>query len=90
MSKTKNPAIQPGECARAIDTFRNDYIASGELFQVKNTLQAHQLRHLTSGFDYLEECCLLLAFLAGYAPDMPIGMANDIVTELVRERKGIA
>lgn len=90
MSKTKNPAIQPGEGARAIDTFRNDYIASGKMFQAQNALKAHQLRHLASGFNYLEECCLMMAFLAGYAPDMPLGMAHEIITELARERNGIA
>lgn len=89
MSKTKDPAILPGEGARAIDTFRTDYTTSGNLNQVESTLKAHQMRHLSNGFNYLEECCLLLAFLAGYAPDMPLKMANDIVSELVHERKGL-
>lgn len=86
----KDPANKPGESARAIDTFRKDYTACGRWEQAANALQKHQIKALSDGFDYFGECSCMFAFLAGFAPEMPLGVANDIVVKMVEERRGIA
>lgn len=87
MSETKNPAVQPGEGARAIDTFRTHYISKAAIVQAEKSVREHQLLHLADGFDYFGECACMLAYLAGYAPEMTIRDANDMVTKLINERR---
>ena len=85
---TKDPAIQPGECARAIDTFRTYYIAQDDLNQAENALREHQ-KTLDDKFDFFGEFALLIAYLSGYAPQMPLYTANEIATKLVKERRNM-
>lgn len=87
---TKDPAIQPGERARAIDTFRIDYIASERWIQAENAVREYQIKKLASGLDCFGEMALMLAYLTGYAPEMPLHTAHEIVTKLVEERRHIA
>lgn len=83
----KDPAIVPGECARAIDTFREDYIADGRWIQAQIAVRKYQRKNLATGFGYMEEFACMLSFLAGYAPEMPVRVASDIVSKLIKERR---
>ena len=87
MNKKKDPAQTPGEGARAIDTFRNDYTKNGEWDQAIENVRKFQLEELAEGNNLLEERALMLAYLSGYSPRMPVRVANDIVTKLTRERR---
>ena len=84
---TKDPAIQPGEGARAIDTLHAHYIAQDSWHQAEISVREHQEHLLADGFDYFGEMACMLAYLAGYCPEMPVRVANDIVTKLIAERR---
>ncbi len=84
---TKSPAIQPGEGARAIDTFREHYIADDRWIQAKKAVRRHQLEDLDKGLDYFAESACLIWYLAGYAPEMPVRVAQEIVGKLIAERR---
>jgi hypothetical protein len=90
-SMKKDPAIQPGEGARAIDTFHPHYITAEEFGQAfesaKNFLE--QQYGETRCEDYFDGYATLTSYLAGYAANMPLGVAFEGVRKILHERYGL-
>ena len=87
----KYPAIQPGGSARAIDTFQAHFITDGEFAQAfesaKNFLRRQCGAEGREG--YLEGYTTMIAYLAGYAGNMPLSVAVDGTREILHERYGL-
>lgn len=85
MNKKNNPAILPGDGARAFDTIRDDSITK-IWEQAISVVREWQLK--SSFIDYNDEFATLISSFAGYAPDMPVRTAYDLTTKLINERRG--
>ena len=91
MNTKNNPAIQPGEGARAIDTFRL-YSNTGEDFTqafaaVKKFLIKDYGAEGKEG--YYEGFTSAISYLSGYARNMPIHIAFSGVRKILSERYGL-
>lgn len=87
----KAPVVQPGGSARAIDIFRDDYIADCEwnqaLKSAKNFLEHTYGKECAEG--YREGFLTVIAYLAGYAANMPLEVAFDGASKILHERYGL-
>lgn len=90
MVNEKDPATRPGEGARAFDTFRNDYNANGSVEQVEKALRREEFGKGFTDFGYFDEMACMMAYLAGYAPGMPVKTAYEMITRIVKERRQMA
>ena len=64
MVNEKDPAMMPGEGARAIDTFRNDYSANGSIEQAEKALRRENFGNGFNDFGYFDEMACMMAYLA--------------------------
>lgn len=90
MVNEKDPAMMPGEGARAIDTFRFDYSANGSIEQAEKALRNENFGNGFNDFGYFDEMACMMAYLAGYAPGMPVKTAYEMITRIVKERRQMA
>ena len=88
---TKNPAIQPGEDARAIDTFHAHFITEDEIAQAFESARNYLVRLYGTERqeDYLDGFSTILSYLAGYAANMPLSVAWEGTRKILHERYGI-
>ena len=87
MVNEKDPASLPGEGARAIDTFRNDYIRSITVEQAEKALRKEEFGIGFYDFGYFDEMACMIAYLSGYAPEMPVKTAYELIKKIVKERR---
>ena len=80
VTNKKDPAIMPGDGARAIDAIRDDFIRNAQEFQHSKDWTGETLSY---------EALMILAFMRGGKPNVPFHMAYDEVLKLVEERRGI-
>ena len=85
MSKKKDPAIQPGDGARAFDTIRDDFITDKWGYAIE-LVKKRQLEQ-ENWIDYHDEFSTLIACFAGCAPDMPLKIAYTLSRKLINERR---
>ena len=86
---TKDPAIQPGEGARAIDTFHAHCITEDEFAQAFECAKRHLEKTHDKGEGYLDGFSTIISYLAGYAANMPLHVAWTGTVKILRERYGI-
>ena len=80
MSEKNNPVQRPGDGARAIDTIREQFITAAREYQLSEDWEDR---------DYSEEHMMLTSYMSGYAPNAPLGMAAEVIRELIKERRQI-
>ena len=78
MSKKENPAIMPGDGARAFDTIQDDFIKSVREFQLSEDW---------TGRGYCCEYMSLIAYISGYNGKFPVADAHKLATKLIKERR---
>ena len=88
---TKDPAVAPGEGARAIDTFHAHFITEDEFAQAFESAKNYlaQLYGESRSEDYLDGFSTLTSYLAGYAANMPLNVAFEGVRKILHERYGL-
>lgn len=85
MNKKNDPAIQPGDGARAFDTILNDSITEPFGWAI-SVVRKYQLEGKYEDFN--DEFSTLISYFAGCEPDMPLRTAYELVTKLIKERRG--